>query len=111
MKISALLTRTTLPLRRLTYRATKLFSIPIPTLVKILGLDLPEPPRVSLHGIASDSVTLHWSAPEKAASVEKHIIQIDGKHGIPLYPISQSDAGILTMVQLEKVNGKKRELR
>ena len=60
------------------YRASVLLKIPIPTLVKLLGLDLPAPPRVSLHGIASDSVTLHWSLPEKPGSVAKHIIHING---------------------------------
>ncbi|KAL7270923.1 hypothetical protein RUND412_006356 [Rhizina undulata] len=60
------------------YRASTLLNIPIPTLVKLLGLDLPAPPRVSLHGIASDTITLHWSLPERAGSVAKHIIQING---------------------------------
>ncbi|KAH0606705.1 uncharacterized protein H6S33_003539 [Morchella sextelata] len=60
------------------YRASTLLKIPIPTLVKLLGLDLPAPPRVSLHGIAADTITLHWSLPEKAGSVAKHIIQING---------------------------------
>ncbi|KAF8243798.1 hypothetical protein K440DRAFT_589269 [Wilcoxina mikolae CBS 423.85] len=60
------------------YRVSSLLNIPIPTLVKILGLDLPAPPRVSLHGISADTITLHWSLPEKAGSVAKHIIQING---------------------------------
>ena len=60
------------------YRVSILLKIPIPTLVKLLGLDLPAPPRVSLHGIGSDSVTLHWSLPEKPSSVAKHIIHING---------------------------------
>lgn len=63
------------------YRASALLKIPIPTLVKLLGLDLPAPPRVSLHGVAADTITLHWSLPEKAGSVAKHIIQINGING------------------------------
>lgn len=63
------------------YRASSLFKISIPSLVKLLGLDLPDPPRVSLHGIAADTITLHWSLPEKAGSVAKHIIQINGING------------------------------
>lgn len=63
------------------YRASTLLKIPIPTLVKLLGLDLPAPPRVSLHGVAADTITLHWSLPEKAGSVAKHIIQINGING------------------------------
>ncbi|KAA8892741.1 hypothetical protein FN846DRAFT_924072 [Sphaerosporella brunnea] len=60
------------------YRVTSLLNIPIPMLVKILGLDLPAPPRVSLHGVSADTITLHWSLPEKAGTVAKHIIQING---------------------------------
>jgi len=67
--------------RRMCYRASSLFKIPIPALVKLLGLDLPDPPLVSLHGIAADTITLHWSLPEKAGSVAKHIIQINGING------------------------------
>lgn len=67
--------------RRMCYRASALLKIPIPTLVKLLGLDLPAPPRVSLHGVAADTITLHWSLPEKAGSVAKHIIQINGING------------------------------
>ncbi|KAF8469124.1 hypothetical protein BDZ91DRAFT_847915 [Kalaharituber pfeilii] len=69
---------TILSLAWMCYRASVLLKIPIPTLVKLLGLDLPAPPRVSLHAIASDSVTLHWSLPEKPNSVAKHIIHING---------------------------------
>lgn len=69
------------------YRASTLLKIPIPTLVKLLGLDLPAPPRVSLHGIAADTITLHWSLPEKAGSVAKHIIQINGINGVQIKPI------------------------
>jgi len=65
------------------YRVSALLNIPIPTLVKILGLDLPAPPRVSLHGVSTDTITLHWSLPEKAGSVAKHIIQINGINGMP----------------------------
>ncbi|KAI5807679.1 hypothetical protein DFH27DRAFT_547315 [Peziza echinospora] len=69
---------TILSLAWMCWRASVLLKIPIPTLVKLLGLELPSPPRVSLHGIAADSVTLHWSLPDKAGSVAKHIIQING---------------------------------
>jgi hypothetical protein len=66
---------------RMGYRVSSLLNIPIPTLVKVLGLDLPDPPRVSLHGVSADTITLHWSLPEKAGSVAKHIIQINGING------------------------------
>ena len=67
------------------YRVTALLNIPIPTLVKILGLDLPDAPRVSLRGVSADTITLHWSLPEKAGSVAKHIIQINGINGRSLW--------------------------
>jgi len=70
---------------RMCYRVSSLLNIPIPTLVKVLGLDLPAPPRVSLHGVSADTITLHWSLPEKAGSVAKHIIQINGINGNTLY--------------------------
>lgn len=60
------------------YRLSSLLNIPVPTLVKVLGLELPAPPRVSLHGVSADTITLHWSLPEKAGTVAKHIVQING---------------------------------
>ncbi|EWC43870.1 hypothetical protein DRE_07247 [Drechslerella stenobrocha 248] len=74
------LVATLLALAWLTHRASKLLAIPIPVLVKGLGLDIPAPPRVSLHNISADSIELHWSPPEKAGSVAKHIIQINGQN-------------------------------
>ncbi|RPA83729.1 hypothetical protein BJ508DRAFT_57413 [Ascobolus immersus RN42] len=62
----------------ISYRISVLLQIPVPTLISLLGIDLPSPPRVSLHGIGTDSVTLHWSLPERPSSVAKHIIQING---------------------------------
>ncbi|KAK6520174.1 hypothetical protein TWF506_000457 [Arthrobotrys conoides] len=74
------LVATLLALAWLTHRASKLLAIPIPVLVKGLGLDIPAPPRVSLHNISADSIELHWAPPEKAGSVAKHIIQINGQN-------------------------------
>ncbi|KAK7207577.1 hypothetical protein BZA70DRAFT_300916 [Myxozyma melibiosi] len=64
----------------LLHRATRLLQIPIPTLVQLLGIDIPAPPHVSLDAITSDSVTLHWSLPDRASSVAKHVIQMNGQN-------------------------------
>lgn len=66
----------------LLHRATRLLQIPIPTLVHLLGIDIPASPHVSLDAITSDSVTLHWSLPDRASSVAKHVIQMNGQNGI-----------------------------
>jgi len=76
-----------------------LFKIPIPALVKLLGLELPDPPRVSLHGIAADTITLHWSLPEKAGSVAKHIIQINGINGKAIKP-SPPNSGRIGLIRV-----------
>ncbi|KAK9430214.1 hypothetical protein V1505DRAFT_372058 [Lipomyces doorenjongii] len=61
-------------------RATQLLQIPIPTLVQLLGIDIPSPPHVCLDSVTSDSVTLHWSLPDRATSVAKHVIQMNGQN-------------------------------
>ncbi|KAK9477646.1 hypothetical protein V1514DRAFT_295894 [Lipomyces japonicus] len=64
----------------LLHRATRLLQIPIPTLVQLLGIDIPLPPHVCLDAVTSDSVTLHWSLPDRASSVAKHVIQMNGQN-------------------------------
>ncbi|KAK9447566.1 uncharacterized protein V1518DRAFT_421325 [Limtongia smithiae] len=64
----------------LLHRATRLLQIPIPTLVRHLGIDIPAPPHVCLDAVTSDSVTLHWSLPDRASSVAKHVIQMNGQN-------------------------------
>ncbi|KAK9237068.1 hypothetical protein V1525DRAFT_450787 [Lipomyces kononenkoae] len=74
------LVATVLSLLWLLHRATRLLQIPIPTLVQLLGIDIPAPPHVCLDSVTSDSVTLHWSLPDRASSVAKHVIQMNGQN-------------------------------
>ncbi|KAK9373488.1 uncharacterized protein V1513DRAFT_448868 [Lipomyces chichibuensis] len=74
------LVATVISLLWLLRRATQLLQIPIPTLVQLLGIDIPSPPHVCLDSVTSDSVTLHWSLPDRATSVAKHVIQMNGQN-------------------------------
>ncbi|KAK9456155.1 hypothetical protein V1511DRAFT_496693 [Dipodascopsis uninucleata] len=64
----------------LLHRATRLLQIPIPTLVSLLGIDIPASPHVCLDAVTSESITLHWSLPDRATSVAKHVIQMNGQN-------------------------------
>ncbi|KAK9247793.1 hypothetical protein V1506DRAFT_530687 [Lipomyces tetrasporus] len=74
------LVATVISLLWLLHRATRLLQIPIPTLIHLLGIDIPSPPHVCLDSVTSDSVTLHWSLPDRATSVAKHVIQMNGQN-------------------------------
>ncbi|BFZ64018.1 hypothetical protein YB2330_005156 [Saitoella coloradoensis] len=66
------------------HRVSRILSIPIPTLVKLIGFDIPLPPKVSLDAVTKDSITLHW-LPEKGGSVTKHVISMNGQ------PVGESE--------------------
>jgi hypothetical protein len=53
----------------------------VPELISILGVEVPEPPEVSLAGIKSDAVTLHWTRPGLNKPVLKYLIQVNGVNG------------------------------
>ncbi|KAM0516328.1 hypothetical protein ACHAPE_005475 [Trichoderma viride] len=53
---------------------------PVPELINILGVDIPEPPDVSLAGIRSDAATLSWTRPTSNRPVQKYAIQVNGVH-------------------------------
>ncbi|KAL7962034.1 hypothetical protein V8C34DRAFT_301744 [Trichoderma compactum] len=53
---------------------------PVPELINILGVDIPEPPDVSLAGIRSDAATLSWTRPTSNRPVQKYSIQVNGVH-------------------------------
>ncbi|KAJ6779974.1 hypothetical protein PWT90_03352 [Aphanocladium album] len=53
---------------------------PVPDLINILGVDIPEPPDVCLAGIRSDAATLSWSRPPSNKPVTKYSIQVNGVH-------------------------------
>ncbi|ODQ66929.1 hypothetical protein NADFUDRAFT_40113 [Nadsonia fulvescens var. elongata DSM 6958] len=62
----------------LLHRATRLLKIPAPILIQVLGIEIPETPSVSIDSITASTVTLHWSPPEKANSVFRYLLEIDG---------------------------------
>ncbi|KAI9761330.1 MAG: hypothetical protein M4579_001120 [Chaenotheca gracillima] len=62
----------------LLYRAWQVLNKPLPDLIDVLGLDVPAAPQVSLAGIKTDSITVHWLRPENPNSVAKYLIQING---------------------------------
>ncbi|KAK9475279.1 uncharacterized protein V1510DRAFT_348116, partial [Dipodascopsis tothii] len=76
------LVATVLALVWLLHRATRLLQVPIPTLVQLLGIDVPSPPLVCLDTVGADSIVLHWSLPERANSVAKHVIQMNGQNAV-----------------------------
>ncbi|KAI9785975.1 MAG: hypothetical protein M1839_008241 [Geoglossum umbratile] len=63
---------------RLVHRALQIFNKPLLDLINVLGLELPVAPEVSLVGIRSDQVTLHWNRPSPQNTVVKHFIQVNG---------------------------------
>ncbi|KAL2021413.1 hypothetical protein VTK56DRAFT_7166 [Thermocarpiscus australiensis] len=59
-------------------RALQTLWKPVPELISILGVDVPDPPDVSLAGIRADAATVHWSRPPANRSVQKFLIQVNG---------------------------------
>ncbi|RDA92937.1 hypothetical protein CP533_3854 [Ophiocordyceps camponoti-saundersi (nom. inval.)] len=64
----------------LLHRSWQTLWKPVPELVGILGVDIPEAPDVCLAGIGADSATLSWSPPASNRPVEKYLIQVNGVH-------------------------------
>ncbi|RFU75326.1 hypothetical protein TARUN_6926 [Trichoderma arundinaceum] len=69
-----------LPPTRLLHRGWQTLWKPVPELINILGVDIPEPPDVSLAGIRSDAATLSWTRPTSNRPVQKYSIQVNGVH-------------------------------
>ncbi|KAK4216571.1 hypothetical protein QBC37DRAFT_278981 [Rhypophila decipiens] len=59
-------------------RAWQTLWKPVPELISILGVDVPDPPEVSLAGIRADAATLNWTRPLPNRSVQKFLIQVNG---------------------------------
>ncbi|KAK3394345.1 hypothetical protein B0H63DRAFT_407572 [Podospora didyma] len=59
-------------------RAWQTLWKPVPELINILGVDVPDPPDVSLAGIRADAATVNWSSPPTNRSVQKFLIQVNG---------------------------------
>ncbi|ORY57239.1 uncharacterized protein BCR38DRAFT_461379 [Pseudomassariella vexata] len=62
----------------LAHRAWQTLWKPVPELISILGVDVPDPPDVSLAGIRADAATLHWTRPRPNRPVGKFLIQVNG---------------------------------
>ncbi|KAK0656580.1 hypothetical protein B0T16DRAFT_487885 [Cercophora newfieldiana] len=59
-------------------RAWQTLWKPVPELISILGVDVPDPPDVSLAGIRADAATLNWTRAPANRSVQKFLIQVNG---------------------------------
>lgn len=59
-------------------RAWQTLRKPVPDLINILGVDVPDPPDVSLAGIRADAATLTWTRPRANRPVAKFLIQVNG---------------------------------
>lgn len=59
-------------------RATQTLWKPVPELIGILGLEVPDSPDVSLTGIAADKATLTWTRAQPSRPVQKFLIQVNG---------------------------------
>ncbi|PFH62120.1 hypothetical protein XA68_15081 [Ophiocordyceps unilateralis] len=64
----------------LLHRSWQTLWKPVPELVSILGVDIPQAPDVCLAGIGADSATLSWSRPASNRPVQKYLIQVNGVH-------------------------------
>jgi hypothetical protein len=78
-------------LHRLVRRAWQTLWKPVPELINILGVDVPDPPDVSLADIRADAATVNWTRAPANRSVQKFLIQVNGvvgelgpTHNIPL---------------------------
>ncbi|TVY29951.1 Uncharacterized protein LHYA1_G001261 [Lachnellula hyalina] len=62
----------------LLHRAWLTLWKPVPELISILGVEVPDAPAVSLAGIKAEAVTLHWTRPGVNKPVLKYLIQVNG---------------------------------
>ncbi|KAN0093671.1 hypothetical protein V8E51_016855 [Hyaloscypha variabilis] len=62
----------------LLWRAWQTLWKPVPELISTLGVEVPDAPEVSLAGIRSDAITLHWSPPGASKPVIRYGIQVNG---------------------------------
>lgn len=64
-----------------------MLQIPVPDLIELLGHEIPHAPQISLAGIDSTTVTLHWMRPDERSGITKHLIQVNGVTGMVSVPI------------------------
>jgi hypothetical protein len=86
-------------------RAWQTLWKPVPELINILGVDVPEPPDVSLAEIRADAATVNWTRPPANRSVQKFLIQVNGVDGEsgPGRNESLMQNGMLTFGQLGRL--------
>lgn len=70
-------------LYRLMRRAVQTLWKPVPELIGILGVDVPDAPDVMLAGIGVDKATVNWARPQPNKPVQKFLIQVNGVVGKP----------------------------
>lgn len=79
----------TLPLTMVSYRllrrASQTLWKPVPELINILGVDVPDAPDVVLSGIGLDKATVSWARPHPSKPVHKFLIQVNGVVGKQIY--------------------------
>ena len=66
---------------RLVRRAWQTLWKPVPELINILGVDVPDPPDVSLAEIRADAATVNWTRAPANRPVQKFLIQVNGVVG------------------------------
>ncbi|KAK8104242.1 uncharacterized protein PG998_011275 [Apiospora kogelbergensis] len=62
----------------LTWRAWQVLRKPVPELIQVLGVEVPDPPHVFLAGIRKNAATLNWTRPHANSTVAKFLIQVNG---------------------------------
>ncbi|KAK0118019.1 hypothetical protein ONS95_012330 [Cadophora gregata] len=64
----------------LLYRAYRTLRTPVSNLIDTLGVEVPDPPEVTLAGLKSNACTLHWRKPGPGTqkAVAKYLIQVNG---------------------------------
>lgn len=70
---------------RLLRRASQTLWKPVPELINILGVDVPDAPDVVLSGIGLDKATVSWARPHPSKPVHKFLIQVNGVVGKQFY--------------------------
>ncbi|EHL03533.1 hypothetical protein M7I_0173 [Glarea lozoyensis 74030] len=63
---------------QLLHRAWLTLWKPVPELISILGVEVPDTPEVSLAGITKGSITVHLERPNANKPVLKYLIQVNG---------------------------------
>lgn len=75
---------------RLLRRASQTLWKPVPELINILGVDVPDAPDVVLSGIGLDKATVSWARPHPSKPVHKFLIQVNGVVGKQIYKGQQA---------------------